>query len=77
MQTKADCCSHPSLRIIEAMPDETDARVSVQKCDNCQTYWQVVVDQVITEKGDILVWDWYHLLTEEDAENVLACLSPR
>jgi hypothetical protein len=76
MNTKADCCKRPTLRIIEAMPDDSDAKVSVQKCDNCQTFWQVVVDQVITEKGEILVWDWFRPLEEEEALGIMECMAP-
>jgi hypothetical protein len=75
--TKADCCAKPALRVIEAMPDESDAKVSIQKCDTCQTYWQVIADQVITDRGDMIVWDWYQPLTEEQAESVLMSMVPQ
>jgi hypothetical protein len=77
VNTKADCCAKPELRIIEAIPDESDAKVSIQRCDTCQTYWQVIADQIVTDRGDVLVWDWFQRVTREEAENVLTSMVPQ
>ena len=76
MLTKPDCCSHPSLKIIDAIPDESDAKVSIQQCETCRAYRQVVADQMVMDGSDLVVWDWYQPVTEEQAESVLACMAP-
>jgi hypothetical protein len=75
--TKANCCSSPKLRIIEAIPNESEAKVSVQKCDTCQTFWQVIADQVIAANGDTLFWDWFQALNDEEALGILDSMAFR
>lgn len=75
MNTTANCCSNPQLRIIEALPDDSNAKMSVQRCDTCQTYWEVVADQVISERGETLAWDWFQQLRKKDALEILDCLA--
>jgi hypothetical protein len=77
MSAQPDCCARPSLRILEAIPDEMNAQASVQRCVNCSAYWQVDAEQVITDRGEIIAWDWFVPLSEGEAEDVLAHMEPR
>ena len=72
MNTKADCCATPLLSVIEVLEDDSGTELTIKKCVTCGTYWRVVVDQVKTEDSDIIEWDWYQTLTENQAEALLA-----
>lgn len=68
MNTAADCCPNPQLTLVEVFSHDSDAKLTLQQCDNCQTYWRVFADRVATEQGDVIEWDWFERLTEEQAE---------
>lgn len=70
MNTTADCCSNPRLVFVATLAAESGAKMTIQKCDTCQTYWRVVADHVTTEGGNLIEWDWFEPLTEELAEEL-------
>lgn len=78
MNTTAACCAIPQLTLVEVLSNDPDAKMTLQQCDNCQAYWRVIADQVTTEQGDVIVWDWFERLTEEQAESMVfdTSLSP-
>jgi hypothetical protein len=72
MKTTADCCSQPQMIVEKVVEDDSGAKMTIKKCASCQTYWRVVVDRVTNDDGDISESEWYQLLTEPQAEAILA-----
>ena len=72
MTTKPDCCAVPELLTIRVLSEAPDGEIDLRQCAGCQSYWNVMVHERPKMNGESdQLWEWFQLLTKDQAEGLL------